>query len=201
MKPKLQELPEDVRNEARQRRGNNDPQTWANADFVAGVVSEFTRSRGDRSRCILLLASDMGLTKSDISDLCLLGETYRPAQPIINTRGQVTGYKPGIREQYADTLTIGHYREAMRSETATKPEQWLALAVDSADEYHGMPMPVTVLRNKVRAANADGKPAKTETYQQRIDRAFKALGDALEIAPDDHKQSIASMRKWLAKVA
>lgn len=202
MKQRLQDLPEDVRNEARRRRGRYDPNSWDDADFIAGVVAECTKARGDRSRAISILASDMGMTRTEAVDLCTLGETYPPAIVMRDTKGKVINTIDGIREQYAGILTVGHYREAMRSESAIKPAAWLALAVESMDEYHGMPMPVTVLRAKVRAANAEakGKPSKKETYKQCIDSAFKALGNALEVAPDAHKKSISSMRQWLAKV-
>lgn len=196
------DLPEDVRNDARSRRGHRDPHDWSDADFVASVVAECTHARGDRSRAINILAADMGITRSEAVDLCLMGETYPPAVILRNKKGEAIGIEPGIREQYAGILTTGHYREAMHSETQTKPAQWLQLAVDSADDFGGMPMPVTVLRSKVRAANAEAKdkPSKNETYRASIDKAFKALGDALGAAPDDHKKSIASMRQWLAKV-
>jgi hypothetical protein len=98
-------------------------------------------------------------------------------------------------------LTIGHFREAMRSKTHGADEL-LERAIRSADEWSGMPMPVDVLRQTVRSLNADLEPAKTklELYKLALDRAFKSLGDALDFAPTKDQKSLTSMREWLSKV-
>jgi len=110
-------------------------------------------------------------------------------------------YEPGVRERYSHLLTIGHFREAMRSKTHGADEL-LERAIRSADKWSGMPMPVDVLRQTVRSLNADLEPAKTklELYKLALDRAFKSLGDALDLAPSKDQKSLVSMREWLSKV-
>ncbi len=138
-------LPEDVLDRARQYRGAGDERAWEMADFVASVVAECTRSRGDRTRALKQLAQHMGVSRATTSDLCQLAETY----------------EPGVREQFAETLTIGHYREAMRCKTVS-PAKMLDQAVESSDEWNGQPMPVDVLRAIVRKHNADIEPVLKE---------------------------------------
>lgn len=180
----VQNLPEEVLDKARAYRGAGDEHAWEMADFVASVVAECTRSRGDRTRALKQLAQHMGVSRAQASDLCQLAETY----------------EPGVREDYR-ALTIGHFREAMRSKTHA-PVELLERAIKTADEWSGMPMPVDVLRQTVRAYNADLEPPKTklELYKIAIDRAFKSLGDALDFAPQKDQKSITSMREWLSKV-
>ena len=182
----LQNLPEDVLDRARQYRGAGDERGWEMADFVASVVAECTRSRGDRTRALKQLAQHMGVSRATTSDLCQLAETY----------------EPGVREQFAETLTIGHYREAMRCKTVSQSEL-LDQAVESSDEWNGQPMPVDVLRAIVRKHNAGIEPVNgpLELYKLALDRAFKSLGDALDYCEDGTaKKSLTSMREWLAKV-
>lgn len=181
-----QTLPETVLNDARQRRGNTDAQAWEDADFVAGVVAEFTRKRGDRTRVIKELGIHMGISRASVSDLAQLSETY----------------EVGVREAYREALTIGHYREAMRCIAVANPEKLLKHAVESADEWGGLPMPVDALRQHVRKLNAglEVEKTKSELYRIYIDRAFKALGDALDYAPKNDVKGINSFREWLGKV-
>lgn len=180
----VQNLPEEVLDKARAYRGAGDEHAWEMADFVASVVAECTRSRGDRTRALKQLAQHMGVSRAQASDLCQLAETY----------------EPGVREDY-QALTIGHFREAMRSKTHA-PVELLERAIKTADEWSGMPMPVDVLRQTVRSLNADLEPPKTklELYKIALDRAFKSLGDALDFAPQKDQKSITSMREWLSKV-
>lgn len=180
----VQNLPEEVLDKARAYRGAGDEHAWEMADFVASVVAECTRSRGDRTRALKQLAQHMGVSRAQASDLCQLAETY----------------EPGVREDY-QALTIGHFREAMRSKTHA-PVELLERAIKTADEWSGMPMPVDVLRQTVRSLNADLEPPKTklELYKIALDRAFKSLGDALDFAPQKDQKSLASMREWLSKV-
>lgn len=180
----VQNLPEEVLDKARAYRGAGDEHAWEMADFVASVVAECTRSRGDRTRALKQLAQHMGVSRAQASDLCQLAETY----------------EPGVREDY-QALTIGHFREAMRSKTHA-PVELLERAIKTADEWSGMPMPVDVLRQTVRSLNADLEPPKTklELYKIAIDRAFKSLGDALDFAPQKDQKSLTSMREWLSKV-
>ncbi len=133
----VQNLPEEVLDKARAYRGAGDEHAWEMADFVASVVAECTRSRGDRTRVLKQLAQHMGVSRAQASDLCQLAETY----------------EPGVREDY-QALTIGHFREAMRSKTHA-PVELLERAIKTADEWSGMPMPVDVLRPTVRSLNAD----------------------------------------------
>ena len=181
----IQNLPEDVLDKARAYRGAGDEYAWEMADFVASVVAECTRSRGDRTRALKQLAQHMGVSRATACDLCQLAETY----------------EAGVRERYSHLLTIGHFREAMRSKTHA-PVELLERAIRSADEWSGMPMPVDVLRQTVRSLNADLEPAKTklELYKLALDRAFKSLGDALDLAPSKDQKSLVSMREWLSKV-
>ncbi len=180
----VQNLPEEVLDKARAYRGAGDEHAWEMADFVASVVAECTRSRGDRTRALKQLAQHMGVSRAQASDLCQLAETY----------------EPGVREDY-QALTIGHFREAMRSKTHA-PVELLERAIKTADEWSGMPMPVDVLRQTVRSLNADLEPPKTklELYKIALDRAFKSLGDALDFAPQKDQKSLTSMREWLSKV-
>ena len=180
----VQNLPEEVLDKARAYRGAGDEHAWEMADFVASVVAECTRSRGDRTRALKQLAQHMGVSRAQASDLCQLAETY----------------EPGVREDY-QALTIGHFREAMRSKTHA-PVELLERAIKTADEWSGMPMPVDVLRQTVRSLNADLEPPKTklELYKIALDRAFKSLGDALDFAPQKDHKSLTSMREWLSKV-
>lgn len=180
----VQNLPEEVLDKARAYRGAGDEHAWEMADFVASVVAECTRSRGDRTRALKQLAQHMGVSRAQASDLCQLAETY----------------EPGVRED-CQALTIGHFREAMRSKTHA-PVELLERAIKTADEWSGMPMPVDVLRQTVRSLNADLEPPKTklELYKIALDRAFKSLGDALDFAPQKDQKSITSMREWLSKV-
>jgi len=184
MKPRPS-LPENVLDKARAYRGSGDGRAWEMADFVAEVVAECTRSRGDRTRALRQLAQHMGVSRAATSDLCQLAETY----------------EAGDRREF-DTLTIGHFREAMRSKT-TKPVDLLRHAILTDDEWGGQPMPVDVLRQIVRKTNAGIEPAKTplELYKLALDRADKALGDALDYcAKPSEKKSINSMREYLAGV-
>lgn len=179
-----QSLPDEVLDKARAYRGAGDEHAWEMADFVANVVAECTRSRGDRTRALKQLAQNMGVSRAQASDLCQLAETY----------------EAGVRDDY-QALTIGHFREAMRCKTVPAVKL-LDLAVESADEWGGQPMPVDVLRQTVRAHNAGIEPKKgpKELYKLCIDRAFKTLGDALDYAPQGDKKSLTSMREWLGKV-
>lgn len=179
-------LPEKKLNEARQKRGHTDAQAWADADFVAATVAEYTTRSGDRTRILKELAVAMGIGRASASDLCGLAETY----------------EPGIREQYADVLTIGHYREAMRCKTA-HPASLLSLAVESSDEWNGQPMPVDALRSHVRELNRGEEPKKTkrELYVAYVERAYKSLGEALDYCDKPaEKKSLTSMREWLQGV-
>jgi len=182
----VQKLPEEVLDKARAYRGAGDEHAWEMADFVASVVAECTRSRGDRTRTLKQLAQHMGVSRAQASDLCQLAETY----------------EAGVRERYSQLLTIGHFREAMRSKTHA-PEELLERAVKSGDEWGGMPMPVDVLRAEVRSFNAGLEPPKTklELYKLALDRAFKSLGDALDYCDKPGvKKSLTSMREYLTQV-
>jgi len=72
----VQKLPEEVLDKARAYRGAGDEHAWEMADFVASVVAECTRSRGDRTRTLKQLAQHMGVSRAQASDLCQLAETY-----------------------------------------------------------------------------------------------------------------------------
>lgn len=198
-------LPEDVLDRARQYRGAGDERAWEMADWISGVVNGNTRSRGDRTRALKQLAQAMGVSRATTSDLCQLAETYAPARKIFKVEnGVVTGeyeIEPGVREEFAATLTVGHYREAMRCKTSA-PTTLLAQAVASEPEWGGQPMPVDVLRAIVRKHNANIEPVKgpKELYAMYLDRAIKALADAHEYAPKDHQKSLTSMQAWLAGV-
>lgn len=180
-----QNLPEEVLDRARQYRGTGDEHAWEAADFVAGVVAECTRSRGDRTRALKQLAQHMGISRASASDLCQLAETY----------------EPGIRNRYSNLLTIGHFREAMRSKTHA-PVELLERAIRTADEWSGMPMPVDVLRETVRNLNADLEPAKTkrELAKMYLDRAYKALADALTYADDKSKGEVSFLMSRLERM-
>lgn len=201
MKPKTS-LPENVLDKARAYRGATDDRAWEMADFVAEVVAECTRSRGDRTRALRQLAQHMGVSRAATSDLCQLAETYAPAVKKFDQTGKLISIVPGAREEFAETLTIGHFREAMRSKT-TKPVDLLRQAILTDDEWGGQPMPVDVLRQIVRKTNAGIEPAQTplELYKLALDRADKALSDALDYcAKPSEKKSIASMREYLSGV-
>lgn len=196
-------LDEKILDEARQRRGNTDEQAWDDADFVAGVVAECARQPGDNTTVVIVdgqrrlvkkpsrsdvlreLAKHMGVSRATTSDLCQLAETY----------------EPGIREEFSSTLTIGHYREAMRCQTVPAVKL-LERAVKSEPEWGGQPIPIDALRQIVRKYNAAVKPAQTpkELYALCIDRACKAIDDALNYAPKGDQKSLTSMREWLTKV-
>lgn len=197
-------LSESVLNDARQRRGNTDAQAWDDADFVAGVVAECARQPGEprnttvtdpetgelrqkpsRSDVLCELAKAMGVSRATTSDLCQLAETY----------------EPGIREEFSSTLTIGHYREAMRCQTVPALKI-LEQAVQSDDEWVGQPIPVDALRAIVRKYNAAVEPAKgpKELYRMYLDRMCKTIEEALRYAPKADQKSLTSMREWLSKV-
>lgn len=178
-------LPEDVLDRARQYRGAGDERAWEMADWISGVVNGNTRTRGDRTRALKQLAMAMGVSRATTSDLCQLAETY----------------EPGVREQFAEYLTIGHFREAMRCKAA-RPAKLLDQAVESSDEWNGQPMPVDVLRAIVRKHNAGIEPAKgpKELYALALGRAWKALGDALDLCPREHHAKLVEMYGWLSEV-
>lgn len=182
----IQSLPEEVLDRARQYRGAGDEHAWEVADFVASVVAECTRSRGDRTRALKQLAQHMGVSRASASDLCQLAETY----------------EAGVRERYSQLLTIGHFREAMRSKTHGADEL-LERCIRTSDEWSGMPMPVDMLRQTVRSLNAEFEPAKTkrELYVACVERAYKSLGEALDYCDKPaEKKSLTSMREWLQGV-
>lgn len=196
-------LDEKILNEARQRRGNTDAQAWDDADFVAGVVAECARQPGDntivvvvdgqkqtvkkpsRSDILRELAKHMGVSRATTSDLCQLAETY----------------EPGIREEYAATLTIGHYREAMRCQTVSAAKL-LERAVKSEPEWGGQPIPVDALRQIVRSYNAEVEPAKSkkELAQMYLDRAHKALDEACAYLGTEQKADVTKLMLWLVTV-
>lgn len=196
-------LDEKILDEARQRRGNTDEQAWDDADFVAGVVAECARQPGDNTTVVIVdgqkqtvkkpsrsdilaeLAKHMGVSRATTSDLCKLAETY----------------EQGIREEFASTLTIGHFREAMRCQTVPAVKL-LERAVKSEPEWGGQPIPVDALRQIVRKYNADVAPAKTnkELAKMYLDRAHKALDEACAYLGAEQKADVSKLMLWLVAV-
>lgn len=184
-------ISEQYLDEARQYRGSGDERAWEMADWVKSVLVRVDEERhglrsGDRTRIFKELAIAMGVSRASVSDLCQLSETY----------------EPGARAQFADVLTIGHYREAMRCKTID-PLLLLHEAVETADEWNGQPMPVDALRVRVREANRGEEPKQTkrELFVAYIERMCKAADGALDYCEDEtEKRSLTSMREWLSKV-
>lgn len=196
-------LDEKILDEARQRRGNTDEQAWDDADFVAGVVAECARQPGDTTTVVIVdgqkqtvkkpsrsdilneLAKHMGVSRATTSDLCQLAETY----------------EQGIREEFAATLTIGHFREAMRCQTVPAVKL-LERAVKSEPEWHGQPIPVDALRQIVRSYNAAVEPKKTkrELAKLYLDRAYKALNEATAYLDDKAKSEVTFLAMRVEKV-
>ena len=197
------ELDEQILNEARQRRGNTDAQAWDNGDWIAGVVAECARQPGDNTMVVVVdgqrqtvkkptrsdilreLAKHMGVSRATTSDLCQLAETY----------------EPGIREEFGATLTIGHFREAMRCQTVPAVKL-LERAVKSEPEWGGLPIPVDALRQMVRKYNAEVEPAKSkrELAQMYLDRAHKALDEATQYLSVEAKAEVSKLMLWLTSV-
>lgn len=201
-------ISEQYLDEARQYRGSGDERAWEMADWVKSVLVRVDEERhglrsGDRTRIFKELAIAMGVSRASVSDLCQLAETYEPARKITDPKtGEVVDVIPGIREQFADVLTIGHYREAMRCKTID-PLRLLHEAVETADEWNGQPMPVDALRVRVREANRGEEPKQTkrELFVAYIERMCKALDGALDYCEDEtEKRSLTSMREWLSRV-
>lgn len=190
------QLDERILDDARQRRGNTDAQAWDDADFVAGVVAECARQPGDNTMVVVVdgqkqtvkkptrsdilheLAKHMGVSRATTSDLCQLAETY----------------EQGIRDEFSATLTIGHFREAMRCQTVPAVKL-LERAVKSEPQWGGQPIPVDALRQIVRSYNAAVEPAKTkkELATKALDRAHNALCDALDYLTGESKADVSRL--------
>ena len=168
-------LGDDILNAAAQLRGTGDTTQWETGDFVASVVIE-AAGRMRRSAVLKALAVPLGVSRQTANDLCQTAETF----------------EPGMREQYSEALTFGHFREASRA-TTVAPTELLEWARAGGDDHGGTPAGVDALRRRVRELNAGTKeePSALEAYTAKLARALDVLDDALALA---HPSQRAALR-------
>lgn len=88
-----------------------------------------------------------------------------------------------VREEYT-TLTRYHFRAARSAGSLDAAKSWLTKAVESADNYGGVPMPVRTLITLIADARDRKDKVKSQKRQlaNNIKRAESALDRAISIA-------------------
>ena len=92
-------------------------------------------------------------------------------------------FPPDVREEYT-ALTRYHFRAARAAGSLDAAKSWLTKAVESADNYGGVPMPVRKLMGLIADAKEtrDKKQVQRRQFDTTLKRAEKALDRAISLA-------------------
>lgn len=110
--------------------------------------------------------------RNAVSDV--VGVTYKI---VVEYQAHALYYPPAVRVKYS-ALTRWHFRHAKTCGTLKESEKFLRLAVESADEYGGQPMPVRVLQAKI--AEVYGKGGNESSLSDKLDTLMATISKLCE---------------------
>lgn len=139
-------IPHELQTRLLQVRGAGDAEFWEVGDVSAELVDEAPDKGVKKAAIRIAIANLVGLKAATVRD-------YEACARFYPTQARAGRYP---------NLTRWHYRYAKRAGTLAEAEKWLKRAEESADDYHGLPMPVDVLAALITAQYGAGSLAEDD---------------------------------------
>lgn len=186
---------------ALQLRGADDETKWGVGDLALAEC----RNREGKT------VNDYPITKNDIYRA--IGDLVGLTTATVRARAETVKFWPRADRKQFDILPYSYFRAAMYSGSLDKARYWLAIVLDSADDYGGYHMPLRVLQAKI--ADSLGKipandiepatPSLSEILSGEVDRlsGFIARPDMpsiIRLALGTAKAAIEQAIKSLADI-
>jgi len=160
-------IPETYLDLLRQVRGLGDVEFWSIGDIAVSLEEEAGDNLPKRRAVRQAIADVSGVVPDTV----------------LRYKSCAEFFPPDVREEYT-TLTRYHFRAARSAGSLDAAKSWLTKAVESADNYGGVPMPVRKLISLIADAKETRDKAKVQRRQfhMNIKRAEKALDRAISLA-------------------
>ena len=160
-------IPETYLDLLRQVRGLGDVEFWSIGDIAVSLEDEAGDNLPKRRAVRQAIADVSGVVPDTV----------------LRYKNCAEFFPPDVREEYT-SLTRYHFRAAHAAGSLDAAKSWLTKAVESADNYGGVPMPVRKLISLIADAKETRDKAKVQRRQfhTNIKRAEKALDRAISLA-------------------
>lgn len=160
-------IPETYLDLLRQVRGLGDVEFWSIGDIAVSLEDE-AGDNPPKRRAIRQAIADVSGVVPDT---------------VLRYKNCAEFFPPDVREEYT-SLTRYHFRAARSAGSLDAAKSWLTKAVESADNYGGVPMPVRKLISLIADAKETRDKVKVQRrqLQTNLKRAEKALDRAISLA-------------------
>ena len=160
-------IPETYLDLLQQVRGLGDVEFWSIGDIAVSLEEEAGDNLPKR-RAIRQAIADVSAVVPDT---------------VLRYKSCAQFFPPDVREEYT-ALTRYHFRAARAAGSLDAAKSWLTKAVESADNYGGVPMPVRKLMGLIADAKEtrDKKQVQRRQFDTTLKRAEKALDRAISLA-------------------
>ena len=129
-----------------QAGGDETAAVWLSGDVTLRVIGNYLST--------FPAESVVDITMTEVYEAC--GDMCGKSAETMRKRAELAAfYPPDLREAYSG-LYISHFSIAMRAGDRAAASEWLYVALFSADDYGGKPMPARVLAMKVKTAAREG---------------------------------------------
>ena len=160
-------IPETYLDLLQQVRGLGDVEFWSIGDIAVSLEDEAGDNLPKRRAVRQAIADVSGVVPDTV----------------LRYKSCAEFFPPDVREEYT-TLTRYHFRAARSAGSLDAAKSWLTKAVESADNYGGVPMPVRKLISLIADAKETRDKVKVQRrqFQTNLRRAEKALDRAISLA-------------------
>lgn len=180
-KPEAGQLPEALLDRFRQHYGEAGKHQWAIGRDVDDAIVEFA-GKFSANKIILAAKKEMDLSRSQI----------------LKCQTTWAATDEQLRDEF-DMLTFEHFAAVVRHvKDRAQVRKWLALAVETADEYGGRFMPAAKLDAKLRK-HLGLMPAEP-TEAELLERAIRAVENYQARAADRNHERATKALELLTKI-
>ena len=160
-------IPETYLDLLQQVRGLGDVEFWSIGDIAVSLEDEAGDNLPKRRAIRQAIADVSGVVPDTV----------------LRYKNCAEFFPPDVREEYT-SLTRYHFRAARVAGSLDAAKSWLTKAVESADNYGGVPMPVRKLISLIADAKETRDKVKVQRrqFQTNLRRAEKALDRAISLA-------------------
>ena len=160
-------IPETYLDLLRQVRGLGDVEFWSIGDIAVSLEDEAGDNLPKRRAVRQAIADVSGVVPDTV----------------LRYKSCAQFFPSDVREEYTN-LTRYHFRAARSAGSLDAAKSWLTKAVESADNYGGVPMPVRTLIGLIADAreNRDKAQVQRRQFNSNLKRAEKALDRAISLA-------------------
>ena len=160
-------IPETYLELLQQVRGLGDVEFWSIGDIATSLEDEAS-DNPKKKRAVRQAIADVSGVLPDT---------------VLRYKNCAEFFPPEVREQYV-TLTRYHFRAARSAGSLDAAKSWLTKAVESADNYGVVPMPVRTLTGLIADARDRKDKVKSQKRQlaNNIKRAESALDRAISLS-------------------